>query len=30
MARFSLPSRKCFSTTKRVNGPICYLKQSRR
>jgi hypothetical protein len=30
MARFSLPSRKCFSTTRRVNGPTCYLKQSGR
>jgi hypothetical protein len=27
-ARFSRRSRKCFSTTRRVNGPTCYLKQS--
>jgi hypothetical protein len=28
MAKFSRPSRKCFSTTRRVNGPTCYLKSS--
>jgi hypothetical protein len=28
--RFSLPSRKCFSMTRRANGPTCYLKQSGR
>jgi hypothetical protein len=29
-AKFSWPSRKCFSTTRRANGPTCYQKQSGR
>jgi hypothetical protein len=30
MVKFSQPSRKCSSTTRKASGPICYLKRSGR